>query len=156
LPQNYLFSGVFHPAVSGQAGKEMLKTLIYILILHIPLLAGCLKIPEKHQTLGHYGESGGVHTDSLCRGLNGSGKGSMPTGGREMLDPQQFSLINWNSYKGKGPEWRDDLDRLIRAGDIVTLQEGYLTDLLQDELQQHDLYWDIAEAFFSGKFPAGS
>lgn len=132
----------------------MMKIIFLILIFHIPLLAGCIKIPEKHQTLGQYKETAAVNADSLCSGLPGSVEQKILPDGME-LDSQQFSLMNWNSYKGKGKQWQNDLDRLIRGGDIVTLQEGYLTDQLREELQQQDFYWDIAAAFLLEKIPSG-
>jgi len=141
--------------VPDYAAKYMKKTIFLILIFHIPLLAGCWKIPEKHQTMGNYKETAVVNADNLCRGLSGNGEQKILPGGIDTLDSQQFSLMNWNSYKGKGKEWQDDLDRLIRGGDIVTLQEGYLTDQLQEELQQHDFFWDIAAAFLLKKIPSG-
>ncbi|MDW7773031.1 MAG: endonuclease/exonuclease/phosphatase family protein [Desulfobulbaceae bacterium] len=133
----------------------MMKVLLYILIFHMPLLAGCISIPEKHGTLGHYQVAAPATGDSFCSGLPGSGEEKMSPDGPGMLNPQQFILMNWNSYKGKGKQWQDDLDRLISGGDIVTLQEGYLTAQLQEELQQQNFYWDIAAAFLLKNIPSG-
>lgn len=133
----------------------MMKTIFLILLLHIPLLAGCLRVPEKHQILGHNRETGTVYADSFCSGLSGNEEKRISPGGLKNLDPQQFSLMNWNSYKGTGQQWQEDLERLIQGGDIVTLQEGYLTDQLQEELQQLDYYWDIAAAFLFREIPSG-
>lgn len=134
-------------------GKYPVKTAFLLLVFFSLLLAGCLKVPEKHQILGYDRGSGIVNDDSSCRVL--PARGENEPGGTEMLDPRRFSLMNWNSYKGKGRRWQDDLERLISGGDIVTLQEGYLTDQLQNELQQQQLFWDIAAAFLFREIPTG-
>ena len=133
----------------------MINKLVLILLIIFMLPAGCIKIPEQHKTLGNSTEKDTVAGESLCAGLPGSEEKNMVPPAVEMLDSRGFSLINWNSYKGKDELWQMDLDRLISEGDIVTLQEGYLTDQLQQELQQHNLYWDLAAAFRYNKIPIG-
>jgi endonuclease/exonuclease/phosphatase (EEP) superfamily protein YafD len=56
-------------------------------------------------------------------------------------------VLNWNSHKESNKTWLDDLERLISQSDLVVLQEGYLTDDLQNLLNKKLYNWDISKAF---------
>jgi len=111
------------------------------------LLAGCFSIPERHGTAGHYNESGAYNTECFADDTTLRPNISRSPQQINALNSQGFSVLNWNSYKGRNTLWKEDLERLISHSDVVVLQEGYLTDGLQLLLSKNQYNWDIAKAF---------
>ncbi len=122
------------------------RTLLCIAAIGL-LLAGCVKIPEHHGTVGKYNELHDINT--MCPGKDSIlplSTAGVPQKINE-LDSRSFRVLNWNSYKGSIKGWQEDLERLGRQSDLVVLQEGYLTDDLQKLLNNKKYNWDIANAF---------
>jgi len=123
-----------------------MRTLFYIFIIFL-LLSGCVSIPDRQSTIGTYNELQDINTECAL------GNEILPT--NTLANPQQddklnsqgFRILNWNSYKGSKNGWQEDIDRLSSLSDIVVLQEGYLTDDLQNMLNSKKYNWDLAQAF---------
>jgi endonuclease/exonuclease/phosphatase (EEP) superfamily protein YafD len=130
------------------------RSLFYIIAIGL-LLAGCVKIPDLHGTAGHYNESGNINTE--CFATDRILPLTTPAAELQIaaLDSDSFSLLNWNSYKGHNKIWQKDIERLSSQSDLVVLQEGYLTDELQDLLNKKQYNWDIAKAFTYNDISAG-
>ncbi len=73
----------------------------------------------------------------------------------EALDPDEFSLLNWNILKGSRQDWRDDFQRLASVSDIVAIQEAHLHEEFHAELEENDLHWDLTNAFYLGGAETG-
>ncbi len=64
------------------------------------------------------------------------------------LDPEQIILLNWNAHKETGLLWQDALQSLLSGVDLLTLQEGALTDDLRGLLSRTFTgSWILASAF---------
>ena len=113
------------------------RTLLYIIAIGL-FLSGCVRIPDLHETAGHYNVSGDMNTE--CFTTNSIQPGNTPAAALQngALNSRSFTVLNWNSHKGRNAIWQEDL---------VVLQEGYLTDDLQDLLNKKQYSWDIAKAF---------
>jgi endonuclease/exonuclease/phosphatase (EEP) superfamily protein YafD len=125
----------------------MLKFSLYYIFAIGLLLAGCVGIADPSGTAGHYNQSGDVNTE--CSSADRTLAQHIPsaTMQTEALNSLNFRVLNWNSYKGRTTVWQEDLERLSSLSDLVILQEGYLTDELQDLLNRKQYSWDIAKAF---------
>jgi endonuclease/exonuclease/phosphatase (EEP) superfamily protein YafD len=122
------------------------RSVFYIIVIGL-LLAGCVSIPDIHGTAGHYNESGDINTECLTTDpilLRNSPAATLRVAA---LNSQSFRVLNWNSYKGSNTIWQEEFERLSSLSDLVVLQEGYLTDDLQDLLNKKQYSWDIAKAF---------
>ncbi len=121
-------------------------SLFYIIVIGL-FLAGCVGIPDFHGTAGHYNESGDINTE--CFATDRILPHNTPAATLQIaaLNSRSFSVLNWNSHKGRNTVWQEDLERLSSLSDLVILQEGYLTDDLQDLLNKKQYSWDIAKAF---------
>ena len=122
------------------------RSLFYIIAIGL-LLAGCVSMPDLHGTAGHYNESGDIDTECFTTGRISARNTSAATQEITELNSRNFKMLNWNSYKGRDTIWLKDLERLSSQSDLVVLQEGYLTDDLQDLLNRKQYSWDIAKAF---------
>ena len=122
------------------------RSHFYIIVIGV-LLSGCVSIPDIHGTAGHYNTSDDINTECITTNplllLN-----IAPAKLRvSALNPQGFRVLNWNSHKGSDTKWQEEFERLSRISDLVVLQEGYLSDDLQDLLNKKQYNWDIAKAF---------
>ena len=122
------------------------RSLCYIVLIGL-LLAGCVSIPDIHATAGHYNKSGGINAE--CSTTDPILLRNIPPATLQVaaLNSQGFRVLNWNSYKGNDSKWQEEFERLSRLSDLVVLQEGYLSDDLQDLLNKKQYNWDIAKAF---------
>ena len=120
-----------------------MKKSFFCIIATGVLLAGCVSIPDRHSTVGKYNESGDINTE--CRILPPNG----PAAAQQVdeLNSRSFRVLNWNSHKGSNKKWQKDFERLTSHSDLVILQEGYLTNDLQELLNKKQYNWDIARAF---------
>ena len=125
----------------------MVKNTLLSIIAAGLLLAGCVSIPDRHGTAGHYNESGDINTECFTKDTILSRNIPGATQQTDALNSRGFSVLNWNSYKGSDKIWQEDLERLSSHSDVVVLQEGYLTDDLQHLLNKKQYNWDIAKAF---------
>ena len=126
-----------------------MKRLFALFFLLLGLsAAGCVKIPDAHFTVSHYGARTAVNDDCGCDNPIFPEAAALMAGqGAAGLDPHGFTLVNWNTYKGRKNGWDQDLTRLILPSDIVLLQEGNLTPRLLELLREHDFNLDLAAAF---------
>ena len=122
------------------------QTLFCIFIIGL-FLAGCVNIPDRHSTIGKYNELQDIDTECSFENEMLSTNTLATPQQSDALNSQGFSILNWNSYKGSKKGWQEDLDRLSNLSDLVVLQEGYLTDDLQNMLNSKKYNWDIAQAF---------
>lgn len=68
------------------------------------------------------------------------------------LDSHEFTLLNWNVYKGFKEGWKEDFKKLATVNDILTVQEARLSDDLPYILSESHENWDISIAFrYNGK-----
>ena len=111
------------------------------------LLAGCVRVPASHGTVGKYNESGDMNTECLREDTILKSNAPAAPQQVEVLNARSFRVLIWNSYKGSSKAWQEDFERLSSQSDLVVLQEGYLTDDLQDRLNKKQYNWDIAAAF---------
>jgi endonuclease/exonuclease/phosphatase (EEP) superfamily protein YafD len=125
----------------------MAKNTLFIIIAIGLLLAGCISVPDRHGTAGHYNESGDINTECFAKDSILSRNIPGATQQVDALNSRGFSVLNWNSYKGSDKIWQEDLERLSSHSDVVALQEGYLTYDLQRLLNKKQYNWDIAKAF---------
>lgn len=103
-------------------------------------------------TGGNYtvGNNGGIvpHTDyRICENIGFNTPAAWNNVNSNELDPTKITLLNWNSFKGSKEGWIDNFSILIKEIDLITLQEGYLTDTLTSNLISHQFSWDLASAF---------
>ena len=75
------------------------RTLVSIIIIWL-LLNGCVKIPERHSTLGKYNEMSNLNTECLWNDLFLPSDAAMAPQKMEELNSLNFKVLNWNSYKG--------------------------------------------------------
>jgi endonuclease/exonuclease/phosphatase (EEP) superfamily protein YafD len=125
----------------------MAKRSLFSIIVIGLLLAACVSIPDRHGTLGKYNESGALNTECFYKDSTLPFHESAATRRTAELNSRSFRLLNWNIHKESNKAWQDDLERLISQSDLVVLQEGYLTDDLQNLLNKKQYNWDIAKAF---------
>lgn len=112
------------------------------------LLSGCVSIPASHFTVEQDGYICSVNGECLCENALLPDRYIDAAVQAEGLDPQRIVLLNWNSHKETGPQWLQELQRMITGVDLLTLQEGVLTSEMRDLLS--DGYrgsWILANAF---------
>lgn len=63
------------------------------------------------------------------------------------LNPERFSVLNWNVYKGKRENWVTDFKRYSYKHDVVTIQEAHLGENLKSMLGREHPYWTLNTAF---------
>lgn len=130
-----------------------IRTLTSIFIISL-LFSGCVAIPEHHSVAGKYHESDSINTD--CFGKNNIlSSTNESTDQNDELNSQGFVLLNWNSHKGNSKTWQEDFEWLSSDSDLLVLQEGYLTEYLQEQLNKKHYHWDIARAFAYNDIYAG-
>ena len=122
------------------------RTLSCIIAVGL-LLAGCVRIPDSHSTVGKYNESGDINTECLWEENILRFKKPAAPQQIDALNSRSFRVLNWNSYKGNSKGWQEDFERLSSRSDLVVLQEGYLTGDLQELFDKKQYNWDIATAF---------
>ncbi len=125
----------------------MAKRTFFCIIAIGLLLAGCVKIPDRHSTVGKYNELGDINTECLWKDSILPANGPAAPQQIDELNSRSFRVLNWNSYKGSKKGWQEDFERLTSQSDLVVLQEGYLTGDLQELLNKKQYSWDIAKAF---------
>jgi len=63
------------------------------------------------------------------------------------LNPERFSVLNWNIYKGKRENWATDFRRYSYRHDVLMIQEANLDDDLISLLDSEHPYWVLNDAF---------
>lgn len=126
------------------------------LLIAIFFLAGCSATSTDLFTIGF---NGGVSESSnvrVCENYQSqvAEKRFMVRPTQE-LNPMNFTLLNWNSYKGSRGGWLENFHSLSKRADFVTLQEGHITTQLQNSLFTNDFTWDLAAAFYYHNIPTG-
>lgn len=125
-----------------------MKTVLFLFFLLLGVMsAGCVKVPEAHFTISHYDSRTTVNDDCGCDKPVAHESGPLPASQAAGLDPLGFTVVNWNTHKGRKTGWDRDLTQLILPGDVILLQEGHLTPQLRDLLRTHDFNLDLATAF---------
>ena len=71
------------------------------------------------------------------------------------LDPDGFSLLNWNVQKGQRDGWLEAFTRFIDGQDLITLQEAWLGEEFVALLASRGLGWDLATTFRTGDRETG-
>jgi len=119
------------------------------------LLAGCLRIPTGHQTLGSPAAGNAAFTPAgrCSPGLLAS-LAPQPPLPLNALGAGGFTLVCWNIVKGSRPGCYADLAQLVTGGDIVLLQEAKASRPLM-QLMDDLGAWDLAPAFYHGHRPVG-
>lgn len=71
------------------------------------------------------------------------------------LNPEGFSLLNWNVLKGSRTNWLSDFRRFSLDSDIVALQEAQLHEEFHAGLKHSEMHWDLTTAFHYGDDETG-
>lgn len=64
----------------------------------------------------------------------------------DALDPSSIRLFNWNLQKSRGPGWREDVEALAGAADLVLFQEASIREETIDEIDS-SLHWSFAPGY---------
>ncbi len=65
----------------------------------------------------------------------------------EGIDPEEFSVLSWNSHRSSHQDWHKDLILYGSGADIILLQEAALRPALDAQLDISANQWLLAEAF---------
>lgn len=148
-------------ALSGLNLKTTVPLLqsIHILPVFISallLLSGCISIPTTHYTMEQIGSICATNTECLCEDSVLPGNFLDVTSRADGLNPEQITLLNWNSHKETGQPWLRELQRLIQDVDLLTLQEGAMGDGLRNLLEEnYGGNWTLASAFTQSDIHTG-
>jgi endonuclease/exonuclease/phosphatase (EEP) superfamily protein YafD len=136
--------------------SPFMKQIIFLItLLFVALFSGCIKISQEYYTLGHNGEASLTTQNPICENNRAIVLPRQYKPVNTELDPAEFTLLNWNSYKGAKEGWVETFSKLSGDRDLVTLQEGYITDELSYSLTQNAFTWDMAAAFSQNNISAG-
>ena len=116
--------------------------------------SSCVSIPEKTYVVSGWGEGGAVMRQAECREDRPAAVRTGDTH-REGIDPDGFTLFNWNVMKGAAEGWEADFSRLTAAADLLTLQEASLTEAFEELLSESRYHWDLAAAFLKNSRETG-
>ena len=123
------------------------RLLVFILVT-LAFLSGCIDIPKSHITVNANGNSFEINQECLCKNSTLPAKEPARNTPVIGLNPGKITLVNWNCHKGRGQKWLQQFDALLPDTDLITLQEGALTDQLQKRLNYNfNNSWIIASAF---------
>ncbi len=120
-------------------------SIVLLIVALVPIMQGCIEIPDPYLVMGQRDWSGSVDvvrpcdTDPMAR--------APAKAAERVLDADGFTLVNWNMFKGSKPGWEADFAELIRDADVVLLQEAYLEATLTEALRHSRLNWGLATAF---------
>ncbi len=137
------------------ASKFFFSLLLILLTVGLLSLTGCVRIPKQHFTVGQNGQRCVVSTDCLCEDSVLPAPYLSDPDQQNGLDPQRFTLLNWNGHKETGIAWLEDLARLTMDVDLLTMQEVMLTANLQNFLKTDFSDWTLANAFTRSDLPVG-
>lgn len=133
----------------------MKRIPLTIAILLILFFTGCVSISPEHYTIGYNGDVTLAHQYLVCENKTAiSPLGKVFTTHTE-LNSSQFTLLNWNSFKGSKEGWAETFIRLSADRDLVTLQEAYINENLSSALSVNNFTWDLAAAFSRNDHAAG-
>ncbi|MEJ2255605.1 MAG: endonuclease/exonuclease/phosphatase family protein [Woeseiaceae bacterium] len=62
------------------------------------------------------------------------------------LDPSSIRLFNWNLQKSRQPHWRNDIETLASAADLVLIQEASIREETIDKIDS-SLHWSFAPGY---------
>ena len=115
--------------------------------LLLPVLAGCITLTSDPRAV-FLGTSGATEVtwlkcDAAATLLQ---PGTVRVAGNA-LDPGGFRVTTWNIHKGADDGWEQDLARIVRADDVVLIQEASLGPLLISLLSSAGLRWVMASSF---------
>ncbi len=133
----------------------MKRSLFLITLFSALLFPGYLISTGGYYTVGNNGDAVLKANSALCENIVSREATVEEPLARKELNPDKITLLSWNSYKGSIPGWLDNFARLLQDADLITLQEGYMTDSLVETLDANDYSWDIASAFTLDTMPTG-
>lgn len=112
------------------------------------LISGCVSIPASLFTVEQDGYICSVTGEYLCENAVLPDRYIDAAVQAKGLDPERIVLFNWNSHKETGLQWLQLLQSMISGVDLLTLQEGVLTDELRNLLSDgFGGGWTLASAF---------
>lgn len=124
-----------------------LKLVPVMFVSLAALLMGCVVIPEPSLVSGRQTRLETVDAFSPGAPAWPASMPASPPAAAPALNPEGFSLMNWNMLKGRRQGWRKDFDRLSQGSDVILLQESYLTEELRGALRAAKVNWNLATAF---------
>jgi endonuclease/exonuclease/phosphatase (EEP) superfamily protein YafD len=138
----------------------------YVFVLSVVNITGCasyISIPdEKNFVSNHRDSSRQIHnyTDRHKRTREKTCDVQAPSESFERLEyaalnPDGFSLLNWNVLKGSRESWASDFRRLSLESDIVVIQEAQLHEEFYAGLKYSEMQWDLTTAFHYGDNETG-
>jgi len=139
--------------------KKVVFMRSYSLIVFAAALcffSGCVSISGSHFTVEQDGSTCSINADCLCENSKLPESYLVAVTQENGLDPEQITLLNWNSHKETGPQWLQELQALLNGVDLLALQEGALTDELRDLLSNdYAGGWTLANAFTQSDIHTG-
>jgi endonuclease/exonuclease/phosphatase (EEP) superfamily protein YafD len=111
------------------------------------ILQGCIEIPDPYLVIGQREWAGTVAAVRPCDPDSLALPPTAAPPSDKALDAGGFYLVTWNMLKGRRSGWQEDFQRLVQEGDVVLLQEAYLTAPLLEALRRAQLNWRLATAF---------
>jgi endonuclease/exonuclease/phosphatase (EEP) superfamily protein YafD len=130
-------------------------TGIIALLFLLIIFSGCVSIPEDPYVLSRRAGAVPMENYSDCDRPQTMDMTLPAASPYEGIDPEGFTLLNWNMMKGGGEGWEDDFARLADGADLLTLQEAYLNDGLHRLLYLEEYQWELTAAFLMGRREAG-
>ena len=119
------------------------------------LLTSCVTIPDNHFTIE---QDNALCTVSECDCTNAVLPESFLNASQpgNALNPEQITLLSWNSQKKTTSEWLTKLHQLSAGVDLLALQEGTMNHRLRDQLNSDfPGGWLLANAFTQADRPTG-
>ncbi len=131
---------------------------IYFLVPILVAMTGCVVIPEQPQIVSQT-PGGKIHITAGACDMDTTQAVKLvkleQQNNIQALDPNGFSVLNWNIYKGNREKWKDDFSNFAMEQDIVLLQEALLNDELKTILKNRGLSWHLNTAFYYDDFETG-
>lgn len=123
---------------------------IIVLLLLLSFLMACVSVNNRLEIVS---DANAVIRDTVsCEVTTEMNNMTINSQG---LNPDSFTFLNWNIYKGNGNDWQNDLTAFAQSHDLMTIQEALLDEELTNLLEMHDHNWVMNTAFHLNGTAAG-
>lgn len=126
------------------------SSALLLIATTLALLNGCAPTPESERMVSAKDESPVSVSPGTCDQIAGKNQRLNPVLNITGLTPEHISVLTWNIYKKNKNGWREDLRTFGAGKDLILLQEAYLDNEFQnnlDNLSAKSLYWNFNSAF---------
>ena len=118
-------------------------------------ISGCVAIPEQPQIISKSSDGEISTLSGSCKTPPVQHVNQSIDQQTQALNPNSFSVLNWNVYKGNREGWKEDFVNLTKQQDILLLQEALLNDELKAVLKDRGLNWHLNTAFYYDDLETG-